>query len=183
MIVLYPPTQRDLNLLKYKKNLLNLSFTTLAEFLFGMRMLCEECQLLKRRSLFVQCAAVSDFYIPFNSMSENKLPSGGDLTLQLKQVPKLLYIIKQLCPLTVVISFKLETDEELIKKKASIVLASGQVDMVIGNLLESCHDRVVCFTLDSTVIIEKNAQKDIELELTQMLIEMHRKKSMEEIAL
>lgn len=62
-------------------------------------------------------AAVSDFYVPRIEMSEHKIQSKEQtdgLTVKLKNVPKFLKLFKKTSPLTTVISFKLETDKNIL---------------------------------------------------------------------
>lgn len=60
-------------LVKYKdavKNhkLLQLSFTTLAEYLWLLRSACQALVCFKEKAILYLAAAVSDFYIPSNEM-------------------------------------------------------------------------------------------------------------------
>jgi len=52
------------------------------------------------RSMIILAAAVSDFYIPFDEMSEHKISSTNDLSLTFKKVPKKVGLIKEICPET-----------------------------------------------------------------------------------
>ena len=56
----------------------------------------------------IKMQAVSDFYIPFNEMSEHKIQSSREpLVLTLKPVPKMLKpLVSDWCPNAFVISFK-----------------------------------------------------------------------------
>merc|ERR1712020_639044 len=85
-------------------------------------------------------AAVSDFYIPSSEMPEHKIQSsGGAPKLQLQLVPKMLHpLVKYWVPNAYIVSFKLETDSELLETKASKALENYNHHMVIANLL---HDR------------------------------------------
>ena len=59
-------------------------------------------------------AAVSDFYIPMEQLLEHKIQSGSHkdgLTLELLPVPKMLGKVKEWNPDTLLVSFKLETDQ------------------------------------------------------------------------
>lgn len=61
---------------KYKaalsnKKLLELSFTTVSEYLWLLRSACQMLAPLKERCILYLAAAVSDFYIPPNEMVLN----------------------------------------------------------------------------------------------------------------
>jgi phosphopantothenoylcysteine synthetase/decarboxylase len=70
-----------------------------------------------KRSFVFLAAAVSDFYI--ENPDEHKIQSKEhhQLTITLQPVPKLLGNIKIWSPNTKVISFKLETDAQILEKK------------------------------------------------------------------
>lgn len=109
---------------KYKKaldqqKLLQLTFTTLSEYLYLLRSACQALAPLENRALLYLAAAVSDFYIPPNEMSVHKISSSGPPTISLQLVPKILAPLVSLwVPKAFVISFKLETDESLLISKA-----------------------------------------------------------------
>ena len=79
------------------------------------------------------CAAVSDF-IPEN-VAEHKIQSSNELNYKLVNVPKILGKMtgnKHLC-----VSFKLETDKNIIHDKINGAIKNYNVDMVIGNILNN----------------------------------------------
>lgn len=64
-------------------------------------------------------AAVSDFYIPDSKLPVHKIASGSSLDLKLDPVPKKLGEVKKSWnPSTLLISFKLETDESKLKSSS-----------------------------------------------------------------
>lgn len=77
-------------------------------------------------------------------MSIHKIQSNSSmLHLDLDPVPKMLLKLKTLwAPESYVISFKLETDPDLVISKARGAIAKYHVDMVIANQLQ-----VICFRL------------------------------------
>ena len=83
-------------------------------------------------------AAVSDFYMPSSMMAEHKLQDigkdGQNFNLMLEPVPKKLALIKtERNPNTVLISFKLETDSQILEEKALGAIDKYGVDMVVAN--------------------------------------------------
>ncbi|XP_014468487.1 PREDICTED: phosphopantothenate--cysteine ligase isoform X2 [Dinoponera quadriceps] len=113
---------------KYKealnqKKLLQLSFTTLSEYLWLLRSACQALAPLGNKAILYLAAAVSDFYIPSNEMSVHKISSSGPPTIQLQLVPKILVPLVSLwVPQAFVVSFKLETDETVLISKARTAL-------------------------------------------------------------
>ena len=66
-------------------------------------------------------AAVSDFYIPDDKVSEHKIQGIGSdgFSLKMDPVPKMVGNIKKVWnPNTVLVSFKLETDLNILSEKA-----------------------------------------------------------------
>ena len=113
-----------------KKNrlLLMLSFTTITEYLFGLRSLAKALEPVGSRSMFYLAAAVSDFYIPPSRMEVHKIQSsaidngkksgeGKHLMIELDPVPKFLTsLVRQWAPRgSMIVSFKLETDPEMLR--------------------------------------------------------------------
>ncbi len=95
---------------------------SVSDYLWRLRELCEALQPHGTRAMVVLAAAVSDFYIPVDAMSEHKIQSGQHsqhLVLHLAAVPKMLGEIKQhWCPEATLVSFKLETDPAILFHKA-----------------------------------------------------------------
>lgn len=161
--------------------LLLLSFETVTDYLFSLRLITIFMRPLGNMSLVYLAAAVSDFYIPQSEMSEHKIQSSApvpqappkkkglrlersssrkekllkaspsspviptNLSLDLKPVPKFLKaLVDNWMPRdSMIVSFKLETDPELLLPKARTALARYGHDMVIGNLLSTREHEVV----------------------------------------
>lgn len=144
-----------------KKNrlLLLLPYTTVTEYLFELRSLAQLMQPVGERALFYLAAAVSDFFIPRDRLEEHKIQSrdGGQgqgsskkLVIHLDPVPKFLKsLVDSWAPEgSMVVSFKLETDPDLLVSKAQQSLVRYQHDLVIGNLLTTRKWEVVFITKD-----------------------------------
>ncbi|KAJ2509272.1 Phosphopantothenate--cysteine ligase cab2 [Coemansia sp. RSA 2052] len=178
---------RDLDLYqKYTSEgkLLMVNFTTLSDYLFLLREVSLLVASLGPRVMFYLAAAVSDFFIPSHSMSEHKIQSAsGDLTLRMNQVPKFLRpLVKNWAPLCFIVSFKLETDPELLGPKARHALEKYGHQVVIANMLNTRKWQVWLFTKDeascpATIQISKeelDAGKDIEQDLVEELARRHK---------
>ncbi|KAL4424661.1 hypothetical protein ABPG77_004468 [Micractinium sp. CCAP 211/92] len=123
---------------------LHLPYTTLFEYLTYLRVLAAALAPCGPSVLFYLAAAVSDFFMPWAEMAEHKIQSaGGPLTITLSKVPKMLGALRQQwCPQSMVVSFKLETDQRILLKKAYGAIEAYGVHLVVANELHSRKDRV-----------------------------------------
>lgn len=122
----------------------------------------EHCDIVLKHHIIYCAAAVSDYYIPPHEMNTHKIQSGSietetacadstytchiadpgttgaspDLILRLKPVPKILGLLTSKYIYNYHVSFKLETDSELLQEKASGALLKYHVNMVVANLLQ-----------------------------------------------
>ena len=146
---------------KQKRLLLLLPFTTVTEYLFELRSLATFMQPAGCRALFYLAAAVSDFFIPRDRLEEHKIQSsdpgaaksasapapgaGVQLVINLDPVPKFLStLVSTWAPKgSLIVSFKLETDPNLLVSKAEQALDRYHHDLVIGNLLTTRKWEVV----------------------------------------
>src|SRR5690349_8677676 len=90
-------------------------------------------------------AAVSDYYIPEDKLSIDKIQSANEpLTITLYPVKKEMHKIKEEWNVnTFLVSFKLETNEQILIDKAHKSIKNGKSDYVVANLLQSRYDRVL----------------------------------------
>eukprot|EP01038_Epipyxis_sp_PR26KG_P008519 gene8519-11516_t len=102
------------------------------------------------RVCFYLAAAVSDFYIPANEMVNHKIQSSSKLKLELSQTPKFLGTLASVwAPESFVVSFKLETDENLLIRKAQNAIEKYQVQLVVANMLQSRRDKCLLICRDN----------------------------------
>ncbi|KAJ1826735.1 Phosphopantothenate--cysteine ligase cab2 [Coemansia sp. RSA 2706] len=168
--------------LKYHSRLLQVTFTTLADYLFLLREISTVLAPLGSRAMFYLAAAVSDFFIPSHSMAEHKIQSGsGALTLRMNQVPKFLRpLVRSWAPACFVVSFKLETDPDLLEPKAKHALEKYGHQIVVANLLDTRKWQVWLVTRDSQpclLQIPKDALaagRDIEQDIVAELASRHK---------
>jgi phosphopantothenate-cysteine ligase len=132
-------------------SLLSIPFTSVESYLVLLRMVAQHVGPLGPRVMLLLAAAVSDFFFPPGTIPEHKLQSdaltgtggSGTLTLTLHPVPKMLYPLKQVWARSAfVVSFKLETDGELLLPKAAGSLLTTGVDGVVANLLATRYSQV-----------------------------------------
>lgn len=113
------------------------SFESVQEYLALLQGVAQGLAAFGPRVCFYLAAAVSDFYVPPDELVEHKIQSsGGDLALRLAQVPKKLGALRHdWAPHAFVVSFKLETDADLLLAKARRAVAQYGVHCVVANLL------------------------------------------------
>ncbi|KAL2634562.1 hypothetical protein R1flu_006041 [Riccia fluitans] len=155
-------------------NLLTLPYTTLFEYLQILRIVASKLKKLERHAMFYMAAAVSDFYVPWNKMEEHKIQSGvGPLAMELAQVPKMLPILRKFwAPNAFCVSFKLETDVEILLKKAHAALIKNDMHAVVANELATRKQKVVIVTRAGETHVERtDVHQDVEAPLVSTLID------------
>ena len=161
--------------------MLQLGFTTLSDYLWMLRIICNQLGPLGKRVMLYLAAAVSDFYIPAQEMPEHKMQSSeGAPSVRLKIVPKMLApLVKHWVPEAFVVSFKLETDENLLISKSKRALATYNHRIVVANLLNPRKERVVLVDKDGgeTVITMSKEElfngSEIEEKIIAHLASLH----------
>ncbi len=146
--------------------LLLLPFTTITEYLWELKKISILMRPLGPKALFYLAAAVSDFFLPRDRLSEHKIqssdttrasdavesgssahanaPRGKQLLINLDPVPKFLKsLVDGWAPEGMIVSFKLETDPSLLVAKAQQALERYSHHLVIGNLLSTRKFEVV----------------------------------------
>ena len=127
--------------------LLTITFRTVEEYLAKLQICGESLTITRSLAMFFLAAAVSDFYVPTEDKSLHKIQSSGasedTLTLHLKPVPKVMGSLRQFwAPNAFLISFKLETDIDILRQKSIRSVRKYGCHIVIGNLLQTRHDKV-----------------------------------------
>ncbi|KAL9027950.1 MAG: hypothetical protein Q9196_003601 [Gyalolechia fulgens] len=152
---------------KNSNTLLLLSFTTITEYLWMLKEVAVLMRPLGPKGLFYLAAAVSDFFVPKDRMTEHKIQSsevdrssdaaqehsssvGKKLVIDLDPVPKLLRdLVGGWAPKGMIVSFKLETDPSILISKSKQALKRYSHHLVIGNLLSTRKWEVVFVTPDA----------------------------------
>lgn len=122
-----------------KENLLLcVEFTTVFEYLQNLEKIAKQLSECGSRAMFYLAAAVSDFYIPWEMLPDHKIQSGDRmLKLDLEPVPKVMGVLRQdWAPEAFCVSFKLETDEDLLVEKAKGAIRKYAVHVVVANILD-----------------------------------------------
>ncbi|XP_003742072.1 uncharacterized protein C4B3.18 isoform X2 [Galendromus occidentalis] len=162
-----------------QNRLLKVSFTTVADYLFLLRAAALHLAPLGKHAVLYLAAAVSDFYVIPEKMSEHKISSDSQLSLNFHLVPKILKpLVLSWVPDAFVISFKLETNESILLDKAHAALENYKHRLVIANDLESRRERVVLVSRTDREEIrmsleELSAGIEIERKIVARLTELH----------
>ncbi|CAA6665100.1 unnamed protein product [Spirodela intermedia] len=156
--------------------LLKVPFTSIFEYLQILQIVAGSMKPLGSFGMFYLAAAVSDFYVPWESMAEHKIQSaGGPLDMRLAPVPKMLSLLrKEWAPMAFCISFKLETDSDILLKKADMALRKYGMHVVVANELSTRKKEVVVVTDTGKVKVRTDEQhREVEEKLIDLLIEQH----------
>ena len=155
----------------YKDKLLQIDYTSVYDYLHLLKLICT-C-LENRKYMLYLAAAVSDFYI--DNVPEHKLSQDQTLELQLQPVPKFITFIHEWSPKAIIISFKLETDEQQLIRKSELALLKYNHDLVIANILNTRHQQVRFITKTSSFTINRQ-YREIEYEIIDKLDDMFKNK-------
>ncbi|XP_072028351.1 phosphopantothenate--cysteine ligase-like [Amphiura filiformis] len=165
---------------KTSKRLLSVEYVFLQEYLYLLRAAAEALHFAGSKAMFYLAAAVSDFYIPGQDMPEHKIQSSdGPPQISLCKVPKMLApLVRHWATKAFVTSFKLETDKDLLLKKARQALIKFNHQVVIANILEDRRRQVTIVTQDKHFTIslteeELSHEADIEEHIVKKLTEQH----------
>jgi len=165
--------------LKQSGRLLSLSFNSLSEYLWLLRASAEALGRIDSKVLLYLAAAVSDFYVPPRDMSTHKIHSDSPLSIKLNLVPKMLQpLVSQWAPKAYIVSFKLETDENILIEKAKKALKSYGHSVVVANLLRNYKTSVVLITKmhEHALTLSQEdlaAEVEIESKIVQELVDRH----------
>lgn len=195
---------RKYNEAKQKNLLLSLSFTTINDYLFELREIAQLMRPLGKSALLYLAAAVSDFFVPPERMVEHKIqstnavdndaedeafdnfdssprtPRHKRLIIDLDPVPKFLKnLVDGWAPEGMIVSFKLETDPDILIHKSQYSLQRYQHHLVIGNLLATRKWEVVFVAkgVERWIKVDQSKVDRGELEIEEEIIggvrEMH----------
>ncbi|KAG7664091.1 CAB2 [[Candida] subhashii] len=165
---------RKYNQAQSTNSLLCIPFTTVNQYLYTLKVSAEALHALKSKALFYLAAAVSDFFIPQSRMPQHKIQSSattdGHLIINLSQVPKFLSrLVDNWCQGAMFVSFKLETDSNILIQKAQTALDRYHHQLVIGNLLQTRKKEVVFVTPDQgnewIRLSDEEVAKHVEIEV------------------
>ncbi|KAJ1610253.1 putative phosphopantothenoylcysteine synthetase [Cryptosporidium canis] len=158
------------NFMKYSERIFFMEFGSVYEYINGIENIISYCTELSTKIIFFLAAAVSDFYIPNNLLSINKISADSNLalnidnepqvptiTLELYSTPKCAQFIRKKLPDCFLVLFKLETEEETLYQKSDKLLIMYNANVICANLLQSRRDSVTIITPNSKTEIKKTS--------------------------
>ena len=161
---------------KYKDKIHYIEYNDVEEYLELYEYISKELSVFGVNSIIFLAAAVSDFYIPKDKIAENKIQSNdSELTIQLYPIKKEIYKIKtEWNPKAFLISFKLETDKNILFQKANKAIIKTKSDLVIANLLQTRYDVVYLVSQNEKIdTIEKKEAEYIEKNIIKEIVRRH----------
>ncbi|GAB5359778.1 hypothetical protein AAMO2058_000571400 [Amorphochlora amoebiformis] len=153
----------------------SVEFESCNDYFFLLRAASQAMQIAQKQSMMYFAAAVSDFFM--EDQPTHKIQSSdGPLTLVLRQTPKLLGVLRRLwAPDVMCVSFKLETDVNILIKKAKRAIHKYGVDAVVANELKSRYTTVKIVTLTDIkeISISDRGSEEIEEKIIDFLHNLH----------
>jgi phosphopantothenate-cysteine ligase len=130
--------------------LLSAPFTTVQQYLELLETATRASEREVGDAMVVLAAAVSDFHVPDDALADHKIQSSNHdegLTLHLAPVPKRMRRLKaEWAPSCYLVSFKLETDPDVLMRKAAAALEKHRCDVVVANLLQQRYSELHVMT-------------------------------------
>lgn len=161
---------------KYSNNIVYIDYNDIETYLELYEYISKKLSIFGKRSVIFLAAAVSDFYIPKEKISENKIQSNEEgLMIQLFPIKKEIYKIKtEWNPNSFLISFKLETDKDILFQKANKAIIKTKSDLIVANLLQTRYKIVYFISPNEKVdIIEQKGEDNIEKEIVNEIVKRH----------
>ena len=151
--------------------LLKVPFVTVHDYMYLLRSAGQAIAKAGKTGMLYLAAAVSDFYVPFEEMAEHKMQSSaGPPDIKLTNSPKMLMPLRHVwAPESFVVTFKLETDESILVKKAQGSIQKYGMDLVIANLLMTRKEQVTFIKANDSRTILRGDVEEIE---ERMILEL-----------
>ncbi|XP_068096648.1 phosphopantothenate--cysteine ligase [Hyperolius riggenbachi] len=165
---------QDYHSMRESGRLLPIEFNTLSDYLHLLLAAARALNPLGSSAMFYLAAAVSDFYIPASEMPEHKIQSSsGPLQITMKMVPKMLSpLVKDWAPKAFVISFKLETNPQILIERAHKALDTYRHQVVVANILDTLRTCVVIVTSNDEANLSITNEEDRSgVEIEEKIIE------------
>jgi phosphopantothenate-cysteine ligase len=159
-----------------EKRMLKVEFRTVQEYLFMLREAVVGLSELGSRAMVFLAAAVSDFYIPEERMIKHKIQSSAEagLTIVLDNVPKALGWVKKVwAPKCFLVTFKLETDAQILHEKVVQSFEKYGQDAIVANLLQTRFAEVNLYSKGSHSPRVITAKEDINEGIVDSVIHLH----------
>jgi phosphopantothenate-cysteine ligase len=159
-------------IVKQDQRLLEVQYETLYEYLVLLSSISKMLNDLKHDAIIYSAAAVADFYIPYEEMHEHKIQSrdvpDSKLQISLEQTPKCLEALRfDWCPQAFIVSFKLESDVEIINQKVNDAITKYNVDVVLSNILSTYAHTIHIHYNDYSANRQPSSGKKVTVDTTK----------------
>ena len=158
----------------YKSKILYVPYVTMDDYLVLYESISKELSPLGSKSMIFLSAAVSDFIVAPEHLETNKIQTNSKgLTLHLDPAKKEIYKIKEeWATKAFLVTFKLETDKNLLFTKAKNAIKKTKSDYVVANLLQTRYDTVYLIGENEETTINK-VSEFIEKDLVNAITKKH----------
>jgi phosphopantothenate-cysteine ligase len=157
--------------------LLKIPFQSIQEYMFLLRSSSMIINSVQKGSILFLAAAVSDFYIPYQKMTAHKIQSAqAGLVVELDNVPKALGFVRSVwAPDCFTVTFKLETDANILSHKVQKSFSKYGQHAVVANVLHTRFNKVDIFAADGTKTELEIRDKDHDLneDIVDLISELH----------
>ena len=126
-----------------------------------------KAQLRHKYDVIVHAAAVSDFKVA--GASQAKIASGKPLTLRLVPTPKLIQMVKRLCPQALLVGFKLEASLRASFKETKELFVKAGCDVVVANTFGKNYQAAI-LNADGEILSKANSKKQLARNLVSIVL-------------
>ncbi|KAL5508987.1 hypothetical protein EMCRGX_G004261 [Ephydatia muelleri] len=143
-----------------KPRLLLVPYTTLFDYLHYLKVISSLLRPLGPQAIIYLAAAVSDFYVHPEDMSEHKIQSSSSLQPHFRHTPKMvLPLTRDWVPDAFTVTFKLETDAKILISHARQALEKYGHQVVVANTLDTRASTASLVTRESEQVLECTAEE------------------------
>uniref|UniRef100_A0A6G3MGV3 Uncharacterized protein C4B318 (Trinotate prediction) n=1 Tax=Henneguya salminicola TaxID=69463 RepID=A0A6G3MGV3_HENSL len=161
----------------YMEKILIMEYTYLNEYLYILSLCSSLLQARTVRCMYILAAAVSDYYIPIQFMVNEKFRGDDFSTIfkNSKKTPKILpFLFNYYAHASLFVTFKLETDKNILFKNCFDSLDKIGNTVIIGNLLNTRQNEVwLCMNPEKIKHIVTDNKIKIESKIIDELVKIH----------
>ncbi|GLD93098.1 hypothetical protein PINS_up001690 [Pythium insidiosum] len=160
-----------------KDRLLNVSFTSVQQYLHLLRLSTKAINAAKSRAIVILAASVMEFYVP---VQQNRSPTSsqrrnGEFSVNFVRVPNLIRKIrKKWCPKAFVVTFKHHLKDNEMIEQAHEDLEKWGVDVVAGTNRHEYPHQILLVSAQEESIVSCPEDEDINDAFASSIAELHR---------
>lgn len=157
-----------------KDRLLNLSFTTVQQYLLLLRLTSQAVSAAKNRGLVILAATVMDFYVPMHAHDVGT-KSKGEFSVNFVRVPNLIKRVrKQWCPQAFLVTLKHEFEDGQMIEAAHVAIEKYGMDVIAGMYGHEYAHEILLITEQEDTIVSCPEDEDINDAFAAAIAAMHR---------